>query len=30
MEMLETIVARTPREKLMDFPVLEPADHQLT
>jgi hypothetical protein len=26
MEMLETIVARTPREKLMDFPVLEPAD----
>ena len=29
MEMLETIVARTPREKLMDFPVLEPADHQL-
>lgn len=29
MEVLETIVARTPREKLMDFPVLEPADHQL-
>ena len=26
---LETFVARTPREKLMDFPVLEPADHQL-
>jgi hypothetical protein len=29
MVMLETIVARTPREKLMDFPVLESADHQL-
>ncbi len=29
MEMLETIVARIPREKLMDFPVLEPEDHQL-
>jgi hypothetical protein len=29
MEMLEAIVARAPREKLMDFPVLQPADHQM-
>lgn len=29
MEMLESIVACTPRERLIDFPVLEPADHQL-
>jgi len=29
MEMLEAIVASTQREKLMDFPVLQPADHQL-
>jgi len=27
MEMLEAIVARAPREKLMDFPVLQPLDH---
>jgi hypothetical protein len=29
MELLQAIVARTPREKLMDFPVLKPAEHQL-
>jgi hypothetical protein len=29
MQMLEAIVAATPREKLMDFPVLEPQDHLL-
>jgi hypothetical protein len=29
MAMLEAIVDATPRERLMDFPVLEPQDHQL-
>ena len=29
MEMLEAIVRHTPRERLMDFPVLQPGDHQL-
>jgi hypothetical protein len=29
MAMLEAIVAATPRERLMDFPVLQPQDHQL-
>lgn len=29
MEKLESIVASTPREKLIDFPVLLPVDHQL-
>jgi hypothetical protein len=29
MAMLETIVASAPREKLMDFPVLRPEDHQM-
>jgi|SRR5258708_382291 hypothetical protein len=28
-EALEAIVARTPREKLIDFPVLQPLDHQM-
>jgi hypothetical protein len=27
--MLEALVAATPRERLIDFPVLGPADHQL-
>ncbi len=27
--MLEAIVERAPREKLMYFPVLQPADHQM-
>lgn len=29
MEALEAIIARTPREKLFAFPVLQPPDHQL-
>lgn len=29
MEALEAIIASTPREKLFDFPVLQPPDHQL-
>lgn len=29
MNMLEAIVAATPREKLMDFPILHPEDHLL-
>lgn len=29
MAMLEAIVDATPRDRLMDFPVLEPQDHQL-
>ncbi len=29
MAVLESIIANTPREWLMDFPVLQPADHQL-
>jgi hypothetical protein len=28
-EMLEAIVASMPQEKLFDFPVLEPSDHQI-
>jgi hypothetical protein len=28
-EALEAIVARTPRERLVDFPVLQPSDHQM-
>ena len=27
--MLEAIVASTPREKLIEFPVLQPEDHQI-
>jgi hypothetical protein len=29
MEMLEAIVSNAPREKLMEFPVLQPEDHQI-
>src|SRR5579872_3516396 len=28
-EELEAIVARTPREKLIEFPLLQPLDHQM-
>src|SRR5580704_16177402 len=28
-EMLEAIVSSTPREKLFDFPMLQPPDHQI-